>query len=289
MLGAVVALVVADQTLIQPLLLRMNGYAPAISVASRQRMLSQKLAKAAQGFKSPRMKPVATHSAPSCATRWRNGRKAHESLQRSVSDRGVTLTSSPAIDEARSDLKLHFTALHRAFAVLASGAEIPADKLSVQVETIMRREPSFLLAMDRLVVHMETLSAAMIQRLRFMALAVAGTIVALISALGWFVIRPATLAIQGQINDPEHVVARPTCRPDDMPVTLSFESAERESSRERNQALAAQLPQNSFQGTPGDAKDCIPILRHRDTKKLARARPFDGYGLAPDEARADLA
>src|SRR5215471_21239469 len=46
-LGAVAVLVVADQVIVQPLLVRMNSYAPAINLAGRQRMLSQRLTKAA--------------------------------------------------------------------------------------------------------------------------------------------------------------------------------------------------------------------------------------------------
>ena len=45
-LVAVACLVVADQALIQPWLLRMNSDAPAINMAGRQRMLSQRMAKA---------------------------------------------------------------------------------------------------------------------------------------------------------------------------------------------------------------------------------------------------
>ncbi|HEX4148488.1 MAG TPA: type IV pili methyl-accepting chemotaxis transducer N-terminal domain-containing protein, partial [Pirellulales bacterium] len=46
-LSAVAVLVVIDQAVIQPLLLRLNTYAPVINTAGRQRMLSQKLTKAA--------------------------------------------------------------------------------------------------------------------------------------------------------------------------------------------------------------------------------------------------
>src|SRR5262249_31928829 len=46
-LVAVAALVVIDQAIVQPLLVRMNSFAPAINLAGRQRMLSQRLTKAA--------------------------------------------------------------------------------------------------------------------------------------------------------------------------------------------------------------------------------------------------
>ncbi|HVT28801.1 MAG TPA: ATP-binding protein [Lacipirellulaceae bacterium] len=237
----VVVLVVADQALIQPLLLRMNGYAPAINMAGRQRMLSQKLAKAALGLQTAADEPHRSAFRAELQDSLSEWSAAHESLQRGASDRRIALVSSPAISKAWSELEPHFTALRRAAETLVRGTAISADKLSAQVETIIRREPAFLRTMDRLVTLMETRSAAEIQRLRFMALAVAGTIVALITALGWFVVRPATRVIRGQVDELEHAVAQRTRKLDEMFVTLSFETAEREAAQVRNQALAVQL------------------------------------------------
>ena len=45
---------VVDQAVVQPLLVRLDAYAPAINLSGRQRMLSQKLTKAALGFASKR-------------------------------------------------------------------------------------------------------------------------------------------------------------------------------------------------------------------------------------------
>jgi nitrate/nitrite-specific signal transduction histidine kinase len=278
---AVIALVVADQALIQPLLLRMNGYAPVINIASRQRMLSQKLAKAALGLQIAGDEDSRIAFRAELRDSLEAWAAAHESLQHDASDRGMAFASSPAINEARSELKLHFTALHRAFAGLASGTAIRDDKFASQVETIILREPSFLLAMDRLVAHMETLSAAKIRRVRFMALGVAGTIVALVGVLGWFVIRPATVAIRDRVDEGEQVAAQRMRRLDERLATLSFASA-----AEREVAEAAQ---DHLQGMPLDAKDCILSLRQRASKKLVRVRAFDGYGLAAEEPEADRA
>src|SRR5579871_5271103 len=46
-LALVAGLVVLDEAVIQPALLRVNSFAPAINQAGRQRMLSQRLTKAA--------------------------------------------------------------------------------------------------------------------------------------------------------------------------------------------------------------------------------------------------
>src|SRR5689334_20790417 len=46
-LALIVGLVVVDQVAIQPFVSRLSSFAPAINIAGRQRMLSQKLTKAA--------------------------------------------------------------------------------------------------------------------------------------------------------------------------------------------------------------------------------------------------
>jgi C4-dicarboxylate-specific signal transduction histidine kinase len=240
-LVAVICLVVADEALIQPLLLRMNGYAPAINMAGRQRMLSQKLAKAA----------LALQSAPDEATRvayraelrgsLNEWAAAHESLQQRAADRSVAHLSSPAIEDAWAQLKPHFRAMRSAATLLASASTISTDDFSTKLRAIAKHEPLFLITMDHLVSLMEVQSAAEIRRLRFLALAVASTIVALVSAVGWFVIRPAIRAIRGQVTELEDQVALRTRKLDEMLATLRSEIAERQASQARNQALAAQL------------------------------------------------
>src|SRR5262245_32311291 len=55
-LASVAALIVVDQAIIQPMLVRMNAFAPAINVAGRQRMLSQKLTKTALALRDTESK-----------------------------------------------------------------------------------------------------------------------------------------------------------------------------------------------------------------------------------------
>ena len=51
-LALVALLMVVDQAVVQPLLVRLDAYAPAINLSGRQRMLSQKLTKAALAFQA---------------------------------------------------------------------------------------------------------------------------------------------------------------------------------------------------------------------------------------------
>ena len=53
-LAVVVLLVVGNEVLLQPLIVRLATDAPLINTAGRQRMLSQRLAKAALGFSARR-------------------------------------------------------------------------------------------------------------------------------------------------------------------------------------------------------------------------------------------
>lgn len=240
-LVAVICLVVADQALIQPLLLRMNGYAPAINVAGRQRMLSQKLAKAALGLRSAEDESARVAFRAELGEALADWTAAHEFLKRRASDRGAGHASSSAVDDAWARLEPHFSAMRRGADLLASSPAISADELSTAVGAIVEHEPLFLSTMEQLVSLMEQESTAEIRRLRLLALAVASTIVVLVSAVGWFVIRPATGAIRGQVNELEHQVALRTRRLDEMLAALRSEIAERQASQARSQALAAQL------------------------------------------------
>lgn len=237
-LVAVVGLVVADQAVIQPLLVRMNGYAPVINLAGRQRMLSQKLAKAALALES-------APDEPSRAARRAELREAvttwaamHEALQRGDAQRGIARLSSPAIDATWSELQPDFAALRDAAEILGG----PAPNVSLAaIASIVAHEPKFLGEMDRLVSLMEAQANAEMRLLRVLALSIAGAIVVLLAALGWQVIRPATRAIQGQVDQLETQVALRTRELDELVSALRLEIAERQASEERNQALAAQL------------------------------------------------
>ena len=111
---AVAALIAADQAVIQPLLVRMNVFAPVINLAGRQRMLSQKLAKAALAMQAA--DDAATQAARRTELRdslaeWST---AHDALRHGAAELNVPRIHSPAIDDAWAELQPHFDAMQAA-------------------------------------------------------------------------------------------------------------------------------------------------------------------------------
>ncbi len=242
-LVAVAALVMVDQAIVQPLLIRLDRYAPAINLAGRQRMLSQKLTKAALASdrsSSPESLAAARTELGETLVQWTT---AHDVLRIGDANSGVERLQSAAIDEQWKLLNPHFDAMSAAAKQMISHQA--ENELSLagnaKVETIVAHESRYLAAMDQIVKLMEQEAAREVQQLRMLALAIAAMIVALLVALGWFVVRPATRTIRRQVDQLESRVVERTAELATTLTSLQHEIAEREKVEANNQRLATQL------------------------------------------------
>lgn len=251
---AVIALIAADQAIIQPMFVRASVYAPVINKAGRQRMLSQKLTKAALASQVERRQTDCSFRLAELSQALQEWSAAHRALRKADPAVYRPDMTAPALRAAWADVDHHFAAIESAAASLLANDESTADKSanrasgltesadrSSAISTMLQHEPAFLTAMERIVKLLEQQSTAELARLRAYALAISGTIVALIAGLGWFVIRPATRAIGSQVDDLEAQVASRTRELDATLSSLRCEIQKRESTEARNQALAAQL------------------------------------------------
>ena len=237
---SVAGLIAADQAVIQPLLVRMNVFAPAINLAGRQRMLSQRLAKAG----------LAIQAADDAATK--DGRRAelrnslaewsaaHDALQYGGAEVDVLRIHSAAINEEWTALQPHFDMMQRAARNLVRDSEV-SESGSAAITMLLDHEAPFLTTMERIVQLMEDQAARELRRLRALALSIAVTIIGLLVSLGRFVVRPAVGAIRTQVEQLEGLVSM---RTQELKATLSSlrqEVHERDVMESRNRALAVQV------------------------------------------------
>ena len=237
MLSVVASLMIVDQAIIQPLLVRMDAYAPVINLAGRQRMLSQKLAKAA----------LAAESAPDSQLREASRAELSVALAEWIAANDALRHGSVELRVPRvtfAELDAEWAALDRDFQpIVAAAQQIIAgnDEPPRAAAVILKHEAFFLARMERIVDLFELEAAQEVTRLRIYSLAIAATVASLLVTLGWFVVRPATRAIRTQVDELEHRVAQRTADLAELVASLQHEVAERKLAEANSRRLAAQL------------------------------------------------
>jgi two-component system sensor kinase FixL len=238
---AVAGLVAANQAVIQPLLMRLSVFAPVINTAGRQRMLSQKIAKAAlamnvadsEGAESRR------REMGDALAEWTAG---HNELRSGKSHGEEALIQSEELAGAWDELQLDFDAMSHAATDLINGAgQADRGQTDDAIAAIVEHEASFLRKMDHIVKLMEQQAAIELGHLRIVGLGISLAIIVLLVGLGVFVVRPATRTIRRQVDQLEERVALRTRELDDTLASLRSEVHEREASEARNRQLASQL------------------------------------------------
>jgi two-component system, LuxR family, sensor kinase FixL len=244
---AVAILIVVDQSIIQPMLVRLGSYAPVINVAGRQRMLSQKLTKAALAMEIAGDETARHLRCSELRATLKQWSAAQTALRNGDPDLGIQSIHSRDIDAQWATLQPHFEAMCAAAQTIVDESDSApnrdrlSDSSTAAVAPIVEHEAPFLAAMDRIVKLMEVESAAAVNRLRICAVSIAVAIVLLLVGLGWFVVRPATRTIRRQVDDLETRVALRTRELSAALDELRHEVHERELAESKTQRLAAQL------------------------------------------------
>jgi two-component system sensor kinase FixL len=288
MFAAVAGLVVVDQVIIQPLLVRLSWYAPVINVAGRQRMLSQKLTKAAlalQPAEDEQHRQARRDELGETLQQWST---AYSALREGNQELGIPRIQSAAIDEEWTQLAPHFDAMCTAAeSILRAPQGSNHDGLAAATTTIVEHEAAFLVSMDRIVKLMENEAAAAVFRLRVCAATIAAAVVVLLMALGWFVIRPATRTIRSQVDELERQVAVRTRELTAALDALRHEVAERERAEFKTQRLAAQLAHAGRVSTLGHLTAGLAHELNQPLATIANYAEASDVELArfPDEAQ----
>ncbi|WP_428308271.1 ATP-binding protein [Lacipirellula sp.] len=227
---------IIDQAIIQPLLVRMDAYAPVINLAGRQRMLSQKLAKAA----------LAAESAPDSQLREASRAELSVALAEWIAANDALRHGSDELRIPRivsAELESEWAALDHDFQPIVDAAQqiIAGNDEPPRAAAILTHEAPFLARMEQIVGLFELEAAQEVARLRIYSLAIAAAVASLLVTLGWFVVRPATRAIRTQVDELEHRVAQRTADLAEMVASLQHEVAERKLAEANSRRLAAQL------------------------------------------------
>lgn len=246
-LAAVAGLVIVDQAIIQPLLVRLNGFAPAINVAGRQRMLSQKVAKEALALSlQPASAEWRRQALLATLDQWMAG---HRALCEGDSARRLKPVTAPDAVTALHELEPTLLAIHEAAERIARDQSPAANpRHSSPLETILAAEPIYLRGMERTVGLLELAADRQVRVLRGCGLAAMTLVLVLLVAVHYHVLRPAVRMIRDQLDqlaaardELEWRVARRTRALHAANDDLHREIAERQATEVRMRELSTQL------------------------------------------------
>ncbi len=234
-LTAVAILLLGDRALIDPYLMRLATDAPLMNIAGRQRMLSQRLMKAALAFeggwgggKAP-LREMTEALGPWSA--------AQEQLLRDVVSPAWPSRGSEALRDALQQLDPYFLKIRAAAQrVIRAGSSDPPDLEIVRdgLVVMLVHEAEYLRRMDQVVGLYESEARGRVVDLRRVGWIVTGLILATLGAIGRFILRPATGLIRSQISELER--AR-----DELEARVRERTRELQEAGERHRALVEQF------------------------------------------------
>lgn len=201
-LVAVAALVVVDQAIIQPSLVRLNFYAPAINVAGRQRMLSQNITKNALALAAhpdATDQPVRREQLLAAIDQWNT---AHRGLLEGSRELGLEPVADEQIAAALCALEPRLRAIQSAahqIAVASAGSATPTSGTQAALTTVLDQEPRYLEGMERVVGMLEASARRQVEFLRWCGMAAMLAVLALLIGVYFVVLQPALVLIRQQI------------------------------------------------------------------------------------------
>lgn len=205
-LGAVAVLVLIDQAVLQPTLVRLAGYAPVINLAGRQRMLSQKITKTALAIerRPSSDSAVLNEMLQQDLAEWE---RVHEGLQRGNASLGLPGTDTPEILDAFASMESSYAGMRDAANRIAIENPAASESETVPrvgndtVSALLDAESQYLPQMDAIVKLFESQARTQVARLRMLGLSITGAVLALLAGLGSLVVRPASAVIRRQLNE----------------------------------------------------------------------------------------
>jgi two-component system sensor kinase FixL len=199
-LAIAAATLLSNQLLVQPYLSRLTPDAPLINVAGRQRMLSQRLAKAFLMLErgGPADRTATLDEARGVLRLW------VESQERLSDEAWAPRTAE--IEAAKEALRPHFETIRDAARDLIAAHDSEGDdpgRRGRALAVLLDHEAAYLGRMDSLVGLYEAAARGRIETARRVGWALTGVALATLVAIGRFVLRPAADVIRRQVADLE--------------------------------------------------------------------------------------
>jgi signal transduction histidine kinase len=228
--------VLLDEALVQPALTRLTSDAPLLNVAGRQRMLSQRLAKAALALQWRRSAGEAARldELREVVDQWS---RSHDRLREGGARTTWVAPNSHAVQDSLDDLTPLFLRMREAAdRLIRDGASGPVDPAASRRElaVILENEAEYLSRMDRIVQLYELEARGRVERLRRIGWVLAALTLAGLAAIGRLVLHPAVLVIRRQVS--ELGIAR-----EELEARVRERTRELESARQRHHELLEQL------------------------------------------------
>lgn len=200
--GVIAAMIVLHQCLLQPTISNLISDAPAINIAGRQRMLSQKLAKAALMFcadaASPAEKDARRQQLQLTLDEWRT---AHEHLRRESAAAHLAHTQPGEIEIGFRKLQPRFEAMVTAADRLLSGGASPPDLTALN--SLLQNEPEFLTLMHAIVGMYEEGTRIHVRQLQGLGIVIMVVILAAHIVMQLAIVRPAVRIVGNEIEQSE--------------------------------------------------------------------------------------
>lgn len=234
--------------LLQPALSRLATDAPLINVAGRQRMLSQRLAKASLRFDRAsdlRDRRFSQDELKQVLSVWT---RSHDALRHGEGARSVPSAPRTAVQAAFDGLEPSYVRLRDAAIRLAGGDGSSGEELA----TILAQEPEYLERMDRIVEILEHQARDKVRWLAWFGWFLICVILAGLAAIGMLILWPASRLIRRQVAELNAAREVLEVRINERTRELESEVRERYRTEERHRALLEQMSHAGRTSTIGE-------------------------------------
>lgn len=193
-LTAVAALSLTGQLLVQRSLRQQRGDSTIVNLAGRQRMLSQRLTKAALAWNyatEPSDRAARSEEIRSTLALWQ---RSHRGLQHGDAELSLVASRSPIVVEQFAKLQPIFDEMVQAAERLLASVE--PEEQQAQLKTLLTREPQFLASMDAVVFQLDHEAQARVARLQQIEWLLLTLTLLVLVGEGYLVFRPAVQRIR---------------------------------------------------------------------------------------------